>query len=498
MGKQKKDWGSVEWMDNGTAGLFQSGMNVGVITLDVGAHQHKHLHYEEQAVYVIQGQAISIIDKVETSLTPGTFFHWPAGITHEIFNIGNIPFQHLLISNPNQDGIEDLMEKSRKKGGQKKEELTGMLYLAVDTIRKQFLDNLQYAYAIYDWAGNLIIQSNYVPGFCSRTCGKAAGGEICECMIPKEITKFREECTVFCSHGMEIFNVPVFYGEDFLGYVQGGYIYQSHKCPKTVENIYDTPDSTAIGIQKLLRKIVKSIQSFCDFEEVRMELLEKESEISDSQKAQNMLLQNLQDAEYEMTDLRINNHFLFNTLNGMASMALEGGQMPLYQSIVDLSKMFHYTLRTQETVVTLKKEVEYIRAYLQLQKLRYGEKLEMDIQIEDSLLNQMVPFNFLQPIVENAFIHGFSEADKKEIEILAIGQSGKLVIEVKNTGRVLSEEETEAVNERMKSGTAHGMAMIYHKLSAVYGEDFRFRFVRNCRVGMGFLIELPLDREVEP
>lgn len=496
MSKQKKDWGKVEWMDNGTSGLFQSGMNVGVVTLDVGAHQHRHLHYEEQAIYVIQGQAVSIIDDVETSLTPGKFFHWPAGITHEIFNIGNIPFQHFLISNPNQDGIEDLMEKSRKKGHQRKEELTGMLYLAVDTIRKQFLDNLQYAYAIYDWAGNLIIQSNYVPGFCFHTCGKAVGGEICECMIPKEITKFREECTVFCSHGMEIFNVPIFYGEDFLGYVQGGYIYQSHKCPKTVENIYDTPDSTAIGIQKLLRKIVKSIQSFCDFEEVRMELLEKESEIFDSKKAQNMLLQNLQDAEYEMTDLRINNHFLFNTLNGMASMALEGGQMPLYQSIVDLSKMFHYTLRTQETVVTLKKEIEYIRAYLQLQKLRYCEKLEINMQIEESLLTQMVPFNFLQPIVENAFIHGFTEMNKKEIEILVTKRCGKLLIEIGNTGRVLNEEETNAVNERMKSGTAHGMAMIYHKLSAVYGEAFRFCFLRNGTVGMKFSIELPLSEGV--
>lgn len=57
----------------------------------------------------------------------------------------------------------------------------------------------------------------------------------------------------------------------------------------------------------------------------------------------------------------------------MASMALDGGQMPLYQSIVDLAKMFHYTLRTQNSVVSLRKEVDYVKAYLQLQKLRYGD-----------------------------------------------------------------------------------------------------------------------------
>ena len=94
-------------------------------------------------------------------------------------------------------------------------------------------------------------------------------------------------------------------------------------------------------------------------------------------------MQNLREAKYVMTDLKIKNHFLFNTLNSMASMALEGGMVPLYESIVDLSKMFRYSLKNQNSMVSLEKELGYVEAYLRLQGLRYGDKLKVVYEIQD-------------------------------------------------------------------------------------------------------------------
>lgn len=182
-------------------------------------------------------------------------------------------------------------------------------------------------------------------------------------------------------------------------------------------------------------------------------------------------MKNLRDTQYAMTDLKINNHFLFNTLNSMASMALDGGLMPLYQSIVDLSRMFHYTLRTQNPVVLLEKEMKYVQAYLQLQKLRYGESLQISFRIDARVQKAFVPFNFLQPVVENAFVHGFEESVQKRIRIEIVKKCSSVEIKVINSGKTLSPQACRSINQGIRSNTSHGLSMIRQKLYAAYGEQ---------------------------
>lgn len=125
--------------------------------------------------------------------------------------------------------------------------------------------------------------------------------------------------------------------------------------------IYDTPESTAIGIKNLLRRIAKAVKNYCEFEQYRIELEEREAELFHSRQSQRMLVKDLKDVKSEMTDLKISNHFLFNTLNSMAAMALDGGVTPLYESIVDLSKLFHYNLKNRGMLVPLRKEISIYR-----------------------------------------------------------------------------------------------------------------------------------------
>lgn len=194
MERQKTDWGEILWLHEKNEILSLQGLNVGIVSLQPGAHQPKHLHYEEQVIYVIQGQAISYMDSVESSLSAGDYFHWKAGGKHEIYNIGNIPFQHLLISNPGSSDF-DQMFFGQEQGNEEGQDVSGLIYIAAEAVRTQFLETLPYAYVIFDEVGNLVLQSRYFPEYCEECCVPGDNPGNCSCMkhlggalLQKEIT----------------------------------------------------------------------------------------------------------------------------------------------------------------------------------------------------------------------------------------------------------------------------------------------------------------------
>lgn len=489
MVRQKTDWGEVLWLTENKEILSIQGLQVGLVSLYAGSCQPKHIHYDEQVIYVVQGQAISVLDGEESHLRVGEFYHWKAGVEHRIYNTGNIPFQHLLVSNPVIEEVNQ--EFPEREEADKKPIAPDLIYIAAEAIRTQFLETLHYGYAIFDSLGNLILQSQYFPEFCVECCQPSNNAGICSCMRQVSPKEWEQEHVYYCKNGMEVYHYPICFRGVFLGYIQSGYIRHSGSGKGKIENVYDVPESVVAGIKSLLQRIVKAIKNFCEFEQFRRELMEKELCIASHEESQRILVKNLQDTQYAMTDLKISNHFLFNTLNSMASMALDGGLMPLYQSIVDLSKMFHYTLRTQNSTIPLGKEVEYVQAYLQLQKLRYEDDLEVIYKIDRKTLQARVPFNFLQPIVENAFVHGFSETVRKKIKIVSNRKKDMVEIKIINSGNKLTSQSCYVINQGIQSSTSHGLSMIYYKLQAVFGENCEFRIGSEKNGDTCFRIQIP-------
>ena len=488
MTKQKTDWGEISWLDE-TQDNTQ-GLQVGIVTLPVVAHQPKHMHYEEQVIYVTKGQALSKIDGVSTLLKAGDIMHWPAGVEHEIFNVGGVPFQHLLISNPVQEEQIELFPED-----QNEEISPELIYIAIEAIRTQFLETLHYGYAIFDALGSLILQSNYMPEYCEQCChpskipGKAA------CMLSLKPEERSAEKIFKCPYGMEVFHYPIYFMEKFLGYIECGFIRHDSGVNGKIKEVYDVPESVVIGIKALMKRILKAIRNYCEFEQFRRNLMEKEMKISSSEETHRTLMKNLQETQYAMTDLKINHHFLFNTLNSMASMALDSGSMNLYQSIVDLSKMFHYTLKTQNSIVPLEKETTYVRAYLQLQKLRYGDDLELHTKQDPETKYAMVPFNFLQPVVENAFTHGFKDCIRKKLILEIFRKEDRVEIQVINSGNKVTEEMCRTINYAIQGNTSHGLSMVYRKLQSVYGDEAEFYISAEGNGNTCFTISFPFREE---
>ena len=175
-----------------------------------------------------------------------------------------------------------------------------------------------------------------------------------------------------------------------------------------------------------------------------------------------------------MTDLKINNHFLFNTLNQMASMALDGGLFPLYQSIIDLSRLFRYTLQNVGNIVSLDVEASSLYAYLELQKVRYGDNLTLDYEIDTSLEKWQIPFNILMPLAENAFTHGFADTNIRHLTLRIYEEGTYLHIDIENNGPALDAEVYKMIKLKLQMSTNHGLPMIYRKLQTYYEDDFLF------------------------
>lgn len=510
MNIQKTGWGEIRWQDEKTTILKNRKLQVGEVRLYAGNHQAKHLHYDEQVMYCLAGEAVSAINGEKEILRPGDCRHYPAGVDHEVWNEQEVPFVHLLISRPMNVGAdipfssrndmeenaefqiqEDMPQGTENEGPDKDNGSSidpGIFYVAVEAVRNQFLDNLNYSYAIFDSMGNLVLQSSRFPQHCLDKCNPGDRQGACPCMRTLSLEECRQQNIITCPYKMEVLHNPVFFRGRFLGYIQGGFFRHSGQADES-DKVYDVPESVVVGVGALLRRIVKAIRNYCEFEQFRQELEQKEMQLATETQKQSMMLTDLRKAQTEVTDLKINNHFLFNSLNQMASLAVEGGQMELYQSIVNLSKMFHYTLRTQSQLVPLQKEIEYVDAYLQLQKLRYREGLFVEKDISPEILDYQVPFNFLQPIVENAFIHGFNEESRKWLRIegrrlesrgiekdrsdRGRGEAGRkeegIMITVTNSGKSLAEGEIRMINRAIQSNISHGLAMIWQKLTACTG-----------------------------
>lgn len=175
---------------------------------------------------------------------------------------------------------------------------------------------------------------------------------------------------------------------------------------------YDAPPLEACGNDELGRaarsfnlmqtEIRRTIHALEKQAEMEKSLLEKEVEAAQMQ-------HKLQEGRFAQLQSQINPHFLFNTLSTIAALAREEGA-PLSEDLVlRLSSFFRYSLESDEKVVPLGREIQLLRDYMELQETRYGDRITMEVRSDPALEDVPVPKFILQPLVENAILHGLRQ-----------------------------------------------------------------------------------------
>ncbi|MDE3200178.1 MAG: histidine kinase [Acidobacteriota bacterium] len=185
------------------------------------------------------------------------------------------------------------------------------------------------------------------------------------------------------------------------------------------------------------------------------------------ERALSQLSVELAQAQMQALRMQVNPHFLFNTMNGISSL-MHSNVDAADEMLEQLSSMLRITLeRGSAQLITLREEIEFIEMYLSLQDRRFSGRIHQRISIEPQLHDALVPTMILQPLVENAFVHGFSKiAGEGKLEIQAIGRNRRLRITVRNDGAGLRNLDEHG---RLTSGT--GLNNIRNRLQLLFDQE---------------------------
>ena len=192
-------------------------------------------------------------------------------------------------------------------------------------------------------------------------------------------------------------------------------------------------------------------------------------------------------AELRALQARTNPHFLFNSLNTAAGL-IEEDPAAAEQVIERLAGLFRYSLRGSErSWVRLSEEVEAVRGYLEVEAIRLGERLTSEVSVAPELAEVLVPPLVLQPLVENAVLHGV--APRKEggrVSVAASRTDSTLVLSVSDDGH--------GPGSSPHRGSGTSMVDLEKRLQMVYGGDARFSSAAGAEGGFRVDLSLPLEQ----
>jgi two-component system sensor histidine kinase YesM len=209
-------------------------------------------------------------------------------------------------------------------------------------------------------------------------------------------------------------------------------------------------------------------------------------------------------SQLKVLQSQINPHFLYNAFQSIGTLALQLKAVPVYSLLTSLSTIMRYSMNMKDDIVPLSAEVNHVTSYLKLQKQRFDEQLNFEIEIEEKAEQILVPKMILQPIVENCFKHGFDQQiDHALIMIKArVEDVDYLTISVEDNGTGISEVELECLRRELfydgskdiEKRDAIGLKNIYDRLQIYYSNQVNMSV--NSSKEAGFIVTITIPKVI--
>ena len=358
---------------------------------------------------------------------------------------------------------------------------------------------------IADINGDILLEFIPSPDFCTRIC-QEKDGHVCpdyKCRL-----KPGSEGRFVCRNGLENILYPITVQDEVLGYVGGiqAYIKENEyqKYMIDVMSLKEDKDTDLEFIAKSISALKTVEQNKIQIHEqlcaqiaknISLDLSESFSHVNpDIERLsieKEILEKKIIDLEAKNMSLVVNPHFLFNTLNCIARIAYFEHSHTTEELIYCLSDLLRYNLKQNDQLHTIGADIDNVEKYLYIQKVRFKNRLDYEIDVAESIKSYRIPNMVIQPIVENALIHGITpKRDGGKICIFAEEYNKEIVISIMDNGNGFPKEVFENMqNSGNKSGL--GLRSTDNRLKRYYGESYGLKIVKSDYSGSTVTITIP-------
>lgn len=239
-----------------------------------------------------------------------------------------------------------------------------------------------------------------------------------------------------------------------------------------------------------VRKHRFSYEADIDFLEGLAKLFSTQIELAEVDKQKQLR----QKAEFHALQTQINPHFLFNALNTIIAFCREKPDRAR-ELLVTLSTYFRNTLNSKDYMIDIYEEIEHVKAYLELEKARFEERLDIQFDIVKNIKCK-VPSFILQPIVENAVKHGAMKKINGMVCLSMKQSSEDMIILIQDNGHGMKKKTIEKLYQELLDSNKVGMSNVHKRLISIYGEQYGL-IINSSESGTTVKIRIPVKEQKE-
>ena len=210
--------------------------------------------------------------------------------------------------------------------------------------------------------------------------------------------------------------------------------------------------------------------------------------------------------EFKTLQSQMNPHFLYNTLDTINWIAFKEKQTEICNLVAAISSLIRASISNKKSIITIEQELDYVKNYIYIQHIRYKDRFDIIYDIDESLLKQAVPKLIIQPIVENAIIHGIENSKNKNLLYISVKRENEcIIIIVKDTGIGMTDEKVSellkeplnAEGDEQKAHTNLGLYAVHKRIQLMYGDLYGLTVQSQAGEGTTVTLHIPFTKKQE-